>query len=195
MSYKRYVVLLSIFGVMCLCHITLLYRSYRESIFETILDQQSYSPFLKNNKMNLNINNLSEQNITDQFQYIGYSVLKIFLICWTYIFWIPLIYLYLYGPSIHQWLFWQGKSWNEMCVILSGGTMDSLFWLQHPTDCTHLIFQNVDAFLIASHFTLTVVTIIFMLYLIYSDWIYLSMMDKVDRLLQMTISKDKIKSI
>lgn len=77
---------------------------------------------------------------------------------YSWIVWLPLMQLYLKGPTLHGYGFWNGKADRDICAQLSNLSSDAFH--RDPYSCFRLLFQHVDSFLIATHF----LTLLFLLY-------------------------------
>ena len=60
---------------------------------------------------------------------------------------VPLETLYLRGPWLHGYGFWQGTSPETICAHSSGA--DALFWVDNPEECSIMIHKKVMGFAIA----------------------------------------------
>ena len=58
----------------------------------------------------------------------------------------PLRMLYLQGPAVYGYGFWQGKTDSHICVNLSDANTDPRRWTSNPQDCTDLIERRFEAF-------------------------------------------------
>jgi hypothetical protein len=71
---------------------------------------------------------------------------------------LPLKQLYFHGPLLHGYGFWGGTPHEDICAALSPGTAAS-FWLKNSDECTRIVDQHFDAFLISIQFLLYTVTL------------------------------------
>ncbi len=78
--------------------------------------------------------------------------------------WRPLIYLYFRGPAYYGYGFWNGKNPIDICAQLTNLSSQHLH--RHPLECADLLFHQLDAFLVATHFSLLLV-------MLYSGFSYL----------------------
>tara|TARA_A100001015_G_C14606402_1_gene562456 strand:- start:102 stop:572 length:471 start_codon:yes stop_codon:yes gene_type:complete len=60
---------------------------------------------------------------------------------------VPLETLYLQGPWLYGYGFWQGTSAETICAHSSGA--DALFWVDNPEECSNIIHKKVMGFAIA----------------------------------------------
>lgn len=66
----------------------------------------------------------------------------------------PLYIIYRKGPRVNGFGFWEGKSNEEICSILTNTRND--IWLNNHNDCIEIINRNYDSFVI-SIYTLLIV--------------------------------------
>lgn len=66
----------------------------------------------------------------------------------------PLLTLYLQGPQLGGYGFWEGLQYNEICARLTG--VDAAHWSSSSgmVECLHLIDRKFNAFLILNYFIL-----------------------------------------
>ena len=58
----------------------------------------------------------------------------------------PLARLYISGPSLHGFGFWQNKSPETICAQLSSS--DELFWRRNPEECSRIIATHFNGWVI-----------------------------------------------
>lgn len=90
---------------------------------------------------------------------------------WTPVKWILRVYqntilrmiahLYLYGPQIAGFGFWQGKAPEDICAVLTNGS--AAFWTEHSTECIRLITQHFYSWVVLFEMCLCMI----LLHLIY----------------------------
>lgn len=71
---------------------------------------------------------------------------------WNALFVLPLRTLYLQGPYMNGWGFWQGMSYADICAQLSG--LDAIFWrqsIEHEQGCELLIERKFQAMLTGTY--------------------------------------------
>jgi hypothetical protein len=67
----------------------------------------------------------------------------------------PLLQMYLYGPSIGGYGFWEGKPLHMICQDLT--SVSSEHWEQHPYICEELILHKFDALLVCVYFIVYII--------------------------------------
>ena len=58
----------------------------------------------------------------------------------------PLARLYLWGPNIGGWGFWQGQEMHDICAQQTSYSSD--FWREHPTACAEIVSKKFYSFLV-----------------------------------------------
>lgn len=153
--------LVLILSVVFLLQITITWKSDRREIFDSQLDY-------KINEDNLIL--FTESSYT--------SVSLKFL---SQIIWAPLIHLYLHGPIIRGYGFWQGKEMNEICQEITN--VATRHWQLNPQECNDLVYRQVESFIVSTHISLVVILMIFLSYMIYCEYCYDVITDRFGRVL------------
>lgn len=72
----------------------------------------------------------------------------------------PMKLLFLNGPLLHGYGFWQGASFETICASASG--TDALFWVQHVDECHLIVDRKILGFALSIYFML-IITIIYII--------------------------------
>ena len=96
---------------------------------------------------------------------LSYSILTspLFRTILFFIFEAPLLTLYLQGPSLFGYGFWEGKPFNEICAHLTG--INASYWSESRNDgeCIALIERKFNAFLVFGYFCMYIAFILALL--------------------------------
>jgi hypothetical protein len=87
----------------------------------------------------------------------------------NYINWVlleyPLYILYIHGPSLNGWLFYEGRSIDEICADLTN--VPNQHWLLNISECKSLISRKLTAIIVFIYFMvymMIIFTTIFVMY-------------------------------
>lgn len=93
------------------------------------------------------------------FSIIRY-ILKIIMIIINIIITLPLLIIYLYGPSYGNIGFWKGQEFGDICHYLSNNQLDSKFWNENDftkQKCEEMIMKRFFSLLIVVCFPLYII--------------------------------------
>jgi hypothetical protein len=74
------------------------------------------------------------------------------------LFELPLLQLYLYGPNVAGFGFWEGHQQDVVCATLTN--VHSTHWVEHGDECSRLIYRRFEGYLIFMYVTIYVLTLL-----------------------------------
>jgi hypothetical protein len=89
---------------------------------------------------------------------IAHSVYSFFRYAIFSLFELPLLQLYLYGPSVAGYGFWEGHEQDVVCATLTN--VHSRHWAEHGDECAGLIYRRFEGYLILFYVTIYILTIL-----------------------------------
>jgi hypothetical protein len=104
-------------------------------------------------------------------------LLPIYLRSYSYFVWIPMMKLYLQGPSLGNLGFWQGKSKRDICATITA--IDAEFWTENMDKCNQTILRKIESFLTLSHVLLVSSLFFTVCYWIFTNWFYSRLIDQI----------------
>jgi hypothetical protein len=75
----------------------------------------------------------------------------------------PFLTVYLHGPAIGAYGFWQGRHLAEICSQLT--SVSAPFWYRHSDECLALITQRAESYVVFFLFSLYLIVMLKILWL------------------------------
>ncbi len=121
------------------------------------------------------------------------GIKDIYIYIYTISFVLPLTLLYLQGPLLAGFGFYQGKSLIDICSVIT--KVEAAFWAQHTEKCNDLIYLQVNSFILTCHMSIIGVLLLIFLGLYIFDWIWNRMTFNVMTLLHNSTIQSTQKNI
>ncbi len=94
---------------------------------------------------------------------------NIYIYIYTIIFVLPLTLLYLQGPLLAGFGFYQGRTLIDICSTITN--VNSEFWTQNIGKCSDIIYVHLNSFLLSCHIVIVVGMVVLVLGLYIFDWL------------------------